>query len=368
MKRLGLLLLLFVALAGVAYGQKTTPLRVRTVDSTTNVSNARVLVFPNGSLSNASGVVTVTTSSTTGTTLALAGPSGSLPSTVTGLDLDGWTGSGPTTSIGIHIGSSVDIGTTKYAVKSDSVGLSRFAGAMQVKSAFSSTSGAMPVEFGSSGSGFANSGNSIYLILGSSSLNAAFLPTPKMFSVPSDWSIGFSSTNPANTNSDTGVGRDSPGVTEFNNGTAVTNGGTLNDAKGRNFFIVQSIQGAKTKALTESSATGFVDISVASGSFVGGVIDYTVNADDGTNFQVDAGQVAFTAVNKAGTVTTNVQVVGTDAQTLSSGTLTVSFTATAGTNKTTINCNAVSSLTQTTLNINYRIRVNTGVATTVTPL
>lgn len=120
------------------------------------------------------------------------------------------------------------------------------------------------------------------------------------------------------------------------------------------------------KTLTESSATSFVQIAVASGAHVGGVIHYTIIANDSTDYQTRAGTVAFSAVNKAGTET---GAVGTADETVavSTGTLTNTFTVdTSPTNGILIQANAESSLTQTTLAIRYWVEI-TGPSVTITP-
>lgn len=114
--------------------------------------------------------------------------------------------------------------------------------------------------------------------------------------------------------------------------------------------------GNSTKTLTESSATGFVEIAVASGAVASATIDYEIEANDSTDFQTLTGSLYVSAVNKAGTVTCNVGEVGTPINAVSTGTLTNTMTCTAGTLKYTINANAVSSLTQTTLRIKYLVR------------
>lgn len=132
-----------------------------------------------------------------------------------------------------------------------------------------------------------------------------------------------------------------------------------------------------TKSLTAGAATNVVSISVASGSYVGGYVDYTVNADDGTDFQAREGRVAFQAVNKAGTETAVVSGPAgnsgpTEAQdgsspAASSGTLTYTWdTSTSPTNGFLLRLNAASSLTETTLNIRYKVVIVSGTAT-VTP-
>jgi len=148
-----------------------------------------------------------------------------------------------------------------------------------------------------------------------------------------------------------------------------------------------SIQtGVQSKTLTESSATSFVLVAVASDSFVGGKIEYTIDADDATDFQARSGEFIFTAVNKAGTVrcslarpqgsttvdnTTDVCASSKGAtHTCVSGesdALTNTFTCADSTsNGLLLKANAVSSLTQTTLAIQYRVVITSGTPT-VTP-
>jgi hypothetical protein len=138
----------------------------------------------------------------------------------------------------------------------------------------------------------------------------------------------------------------------------------------RSAYVATSIQGGNSKSLTESSATAFVQVAVASGSYTGGCIHYTIHADDGTNFQSISGTIHFSMVNKAGTETATVTTPSAATETptaTSSGTLSVSFdTDTSPTNAVNIRANAVSSLTQTTLKIEYRVEIF-GPATTVTP-
>lgn len=128
---------------------------------------------------------------------------------------------------------------------------------------------------------------------------------------------------------------------------------------------VGNLLDGNTKTLTESSATGVADIAIASNSRISGQLFYSIEADDGTDFQVRTGQIPFTAVNKAGTITAN---VGTAVETvsISTGTLTVTITIPTGASKVTLSANAVSSLTQTTLRCLWKIVSTT--ALTVTAL
>ena len=119
------------------------------------------------------------------------------------------------------------------------------------------------------------------------------------------------------------------------------------------------LNGTNTKTLTESSATGFVNITVPSETTTGGSVGYCIEANDGTNYQSRCGEIKWTAVNKAGTITCAVSTPDTATETVavSSGTLTWAPTCTDTTNAVQLKANAVSSLTQTLLQINYRVVV-----------
>jgi hypothetical protein len=126
------------------------------------------------------------------------------------------------------------------------------------------------------------------------------------------------------------------------------------------------VAGTNTKNLTESSATAFVQIGVASGSSLGGCIHYEIVANDASDFQNRSGTIHFSIVNKAGTLTANIGTVINESIAVSTGTLTNSFDTSNGTNLVNIRANAVSSLTQTTLAIKYRVEIFDASAT-VTP-
>jgi hypothetical protein len=136
----------------------------------------------------------------------------------------------------------------------------------------------------------------------------------------------------------------------------------------RTLYLAASLQGGATKTLAETSATGFVTITVPSSGACSGKAVYTVFAADATNTQAVSGELHFSAVaNSSGTVTA---AAVSDQHTLnpvSSGTLTNTMTSTTAANSTTLLSNATSSLTQTTLEIRYRIELDAG-ACTVTGL
>lgn len=133
------------------------------------------------------------------------------------------------------------------------------------------------------------------------------------------------------------------------------------------------VQVAKPKALTAASATSVVLFAVAASTVGGGHLEYTVRADDGTDFQVRSGRVGWAVVNKAGTETC--AVYGTDsvlgvagsanpnqtqdnsgAGAMSAGTLTYTWGVdTSGANSCALTLSAASSLTETTLEISYTV-------------
>lgn len=131
-----------------------------------------------------------------------------------------------------------------------------------------------------------------------------------------------------------------------------------------------SLWAANTKTLAESSATAFARLTIASGSSGGANIDYCIEANDSTDFQSRCGMLPVAVVNKAGTITCTVGTVAasTEVVAASAGTLTNTFTcADSGTNFLDIKANATSSLTQTTLRINYFVRQQGNTAVAFTP-
>lgn len=129
-----------------------------------------------------------------------------------------------------------------------------------------------------------------------------------------------------------------------------------------------TLQGGAVKTLTESAATEFVYVTIPSSGAVSGRVVYTVFAKDASNTQAKSGELFLSAVaNSSGTVTAATLSDVNTQNPCSSGTLTNTMTqdvATANTIK--LSANAVSSLTQTTLEVRYRVELSGGTAT-VTP-
>ena len=120
---------------------------------------------------------------------------------------------------------------------------------------------------------------------------------------------------------------------------------------------------AKYVDLTESSATSFLRINCPTGTVCGGVIHFTIEANDGTDFQAYTEEARFSIVNKAGTLTIALSVApgSTDAMAASVGTLTATLTAIdSGSGNADFQLDAVSSLTQTVLRVNAMVKKNFG--------
>ena len=174
--------------------------------------------------------------------------------------------------------------------------------------------------------------------------SASNTPVTRTFRSPSsrggtDSNVAGSSLNIA---AGEGTGTAGGGSVRIQTAPAGSTGTTANTLSDRRVFA------AKQVTLTESTATLVLNVGVASGTVAGGVFSYTIRADDGTDFQVIRGDVPWSAVNKAGTITAT---LGTpiEVTTTSTGTLTNTTTAVVNGNTIDFKLNAVSSLTQTTL-------------------
>ena len=124
-----------------------------------------------------------------------------------------------------------------------------------------------------------------------------------------------------------------------------------------------SVRGGATKTLTESSATAFVALTLANSETVAGRVVYTIIAKDATNTQGLSGELFFSAAaDSSGTVTAATLSDQHNQNPCTSGTLTNTMDQTTGANTLTLRANAVSSLTQTTLEIRYRVELLAGTA------
>ena len=141
-------------------------------------------------------------------------------------------------------------------------------------------------------------------------------------------------------------------------------GGQIKDA-----YIASSIQGSNSVTLTAATDDPFVEIAVPVGGTVGGYVEYTIVADDATDYQARSGILPFTVVNKGGTESATIGTPGAAtevfAESAGASTLTNTFTTdnATGSNNVRIRANAVSSLAETTLAIKCRVVITSGTAT-----
>lgn len=170
------------------------------------------------------------------------------------------------------------------------------------------------------------------------------------------------------------IGESQDRTFDFNNGSCGTSTCTdpgliihsaVQDTTQYNHLANWGQAGGAIKTLTESAATSVVRIPVAALEGTGGKLTYRVKAADATDVQIREGEIRFAIVNKAGTETCTLSGASEAADgsvvAASVGTLTYGITCdTTPANAVDIQFNAVSSLTQTTLNIQYFVTL-TGV-------
>jgi hypothetical protein len=81
----------------------------------------------------------------------------------------------------------------------------------------------------------------------------------------------------------------------------------------RNSYIARSIQGSKSKALTDAgAAVAVIRVPVATNGYQGGEVIWNAQSTDATDYRATEGRIRFAAISKAATPTCAVNVVGTD--------------------------------------------------------
>lgn len=138
-----------------------------------------------------------------------------------------------------------------------------------------------------------------------------------------------------------GTGNAVPALVRLQGDTASATSGTTDHTT-----IDRQIANA-FKVLTDNSAITVVNATIANNSSIGGVIDYTIEVTDGTDYQAETGSVLYAAANKAGVVTTTITEVNTQ-QNLTGGSTLASTWAASAANPTAISVNANSSLVPST--------------------
>jgi hypothetical protein len=136
-----------------------------------------------------------------------------------------------------------------------------------------------------------------------------------------------------------------------------------------NLYLTRSIQGSKSKTLTDAAgAVSFVRIAVPTNGAIGGRVQWVATSTDGASMLATSGEEFFAGVDKAGTVTCGVGAALGTATAYSVG-QTLVCTVTAATSTT--NCDLQVTCTNNTAGdqapvFNYRLDMP--IIATVTPL
>jgi len=126
------------------------------------------------------------------------------------------------------------------------------------------------------------------------------------------------------------------------------NGGALSATSGTTAATSVIRRGTNwTKVLTNNSAIPVVNVTNASNTVAAGLVGYAVEVFNGTNLQVEVGEVSVMVTNKGGVWSGNTATKHGNIQNMSSGTLTVTWAIT-GANPAVLSVNANSSLTPST--------------------
>jgi len=130
--------------------------------------------------------------------------------------------------------------------------------------------------------------------------------------------------------------------------------------------LARVISNPTAKTIVDGSATALFSVAVPALSGIGGAGFFLVRASDGTEFQADAGMFTYAAEAKTTTVVATITyVAANEAKAVSSGTLTLSFTADVSVaNVVTFKVQPTGSLTETTpYTIEYTLFPIRGVVT-----
>lgn len=159
-----------------------------------------------------------------------------------------------------------------------------------------------------------------------------------------------------------GTGAGASGVVAFSTALELGSGTTAQTLAERLRIQGPSTQGASSKALTESSATVFVQVAIpqtAAANYAAGEVIYTVYETDGTDSAVIEGKFKFSCANKSGTEgCAAIADVQTAAYATGVNTLACTITAVTGLTDAVqfaANCTDAATLTQSTLQIQYRL-------------
>jgi hypothetical protein len=136
----------------------------------------------------------------------------------------------------------------------------------------------------------------------------------------------------------------------------------------QNLYVSRSIQGSKSKALTDgAAAASVVRIAVATNSYIGGKIIWTATSTDGTDQLATSGEQFFSGVDKAGTVTCG---TGSAIGTATAYTTAATLVCTVSVATSTTNCDIQATCTNDTAGtqaIAFNYRLDMPLTATVTP-
>ncbi len=158
-------------------------------------------------------------------------------------------------------------------------------------------------------------------------------------------------------------------------GTGTGKGGAVRTATaiggvtgpGRGTLSTRTYQSARPTTLTGGADTTIASVTLASGRHLGGRLFVTVEAGDGTDFQVHSAVLVFSAVNKGGAILANISAEGSATDAFTAGTLTASWTIVQNGAAVEIKCNVTSSLTQPALACKWIADLNSNDPAVVTP-
>lgn len=135
-----------------------------------------------------------------------------------------------------------------------------------------------------------------------------------------------------------------------------TNVGLKINVKTAGAVVNRAIFNATKKTIVDGSATALFEVPLASGGVAAGFMVFAVHATDGTDHQVIAGIATYSGENKAGTLV-GVMTYDTanEAKSVSSGTLTLSFTDDDNSDAVRFLLQPTGSLTETGYTITYTL-------------
>jgi hypothetical protein len=121
--------------------------------------------------------------------------------------------------------------------------------------------------------------------------------------------------------------------------------------------LTRFLPNATAKTILDASPTALFSCTLGASSVAGGSMFFLIEARDATNTQTISGIATYSAVaTSAGTVTGAITYdAANEAKTLSSGTLTLAFTANVSGSTISFRVQPTGSLTETTYNIRYTL-------------